>query len=91
MTFEETIVSVKKIHSISTGKDSEIYITYKGTAGGVMTPWVIKIDTKEAKGKSDIEAALSLYLLIKEELLAKIATMENQISSYRQALNANTE
>jgi hypothetical protein len=87
MSFEKIIIEIKKIHSISTNKDSSIFITYKGTSGGITKPWNIKIDSKEADGSSEIEAALNLFNIVKDDLTKQIATLDSQANAYRAALS----
>jgi len=91
MTFEKIIIEIKRIHSISTNKDSSIFITYKGTSGGVTKPWNIKIDTKEADGTSEIEAALNLFNIVKDDLSERIKFMENQARQLKEALNNSSK
>lgn len=91
MTFEKIILEIKRIHSISTNKDSEIYIVYKGTRHGVVKPWNIKIDNKEADGATEVEAALTLFNLIKDDLLERIKMMESQSSSWKEALGETSK
>jgi hypothetical protein len=86
MDFDEIVKEIKRIHSISTNKDSEVYLTYKGTSGGISKPFNLKIDNREANATSSKEAALALFLLIKDDMLSKITVMEKQVSFYKEAL-----
>ena len=64
MSFENTILKIKKLHKVLSVKESDIQILYKGTAYGVSEPWLVRIDIFEAKAVSCDDAANKLYKLL---------------------------
>jgi len=86
--FENNVRDIKKLITVLTGKDCEVFITYKGTSYGVSNPWNIKCDTREVNADTYENAASRLLDLLKAELNGKIMFAENQAKSYREALNS---
>ena len=91
MTFEKIVIEIRRIHYIATNKDSDVHIVYKGTSHGITRPWNIKIDTKEADGTNELEAALNLFDLVKKDLSDRIKFMENQAASWKKELNNTSQ
>jgi hypothetical protein len=89
MTFEKIIIEIRRIHYIATNKDSDVHIVYKGTSHGITKPWNIKVDNKESDGTTELEAALNLFNLVKNDLSDRIKFMENQAASWKEALNGS--
>lgn len=87
MIFETNVKDIKKLILVLTGKDAEVFITYKGSSYGVSNPWHIRCDAREAVGVTHDEAANVLLKNLKAELLGKIMSAEIQIEQYKSALN----
>ena len=88
MTFEDNIKLIKKLVAVLGGKDSDVSITYKGTAYGVTKSWHIRCDTKEIQHESHEIGARELVTSLKAELQKKISDAEKQADDYRKALGA---
>jgi hypothetical protein len=88
MDFENTILTIKKLYNLIASKDSDVVCTYKGTSYGVSIPWIIKIDNREAIGKTHIEAASILLEELRKELNNKIAGLELQAKQLRTSLGS---
>ena len=86
--FEDNIKNIKKLITVLTGKDCEVFITYKGTTYGVVKPWNIKCDTREVNSETYESAASELLELLKAELSGRIMFAEKQANSYRDVLNS---
>lgn len=89
MSFEQNVKDIKSVYYHLSGKDSpDVHLTYKGTSHGISKPWNLKIDIKEINSESFERAAEELLLSLKQELSAKISSMEQQAAQYRRALGS---
>lgn len=88
MSFEELIVSIKKLYATLTSKDVEVILTYKGTAYGVSKPWQLKIDAREVNSVSHEKAAMELFLMLKKELEDRITFTERQAKELKQVFSS---
>lgn len=88
MSFASDIKDIKKLVGVLTGKDTEVTITYKGTAYGVTKPWHIRCDAREINHETETAAANELVTLLKKELKDKISFTEKQAAEYKKALSA---
>ncbi len=86
MSFETNIQDIRKIVSILSNKDADVYITYRGTALGVVKPWNIKCDTFEINHANHDLAAEELLNSLTVELKKRISSAEKQATTYKEAL-----
>lgn len=86
MDFERNIKEIRKLVSTLSGKDSEVYIIYKGTSHGVTKPWNVRCGNSELVHESCEGAAEDLVKILKKELMDKITSTERQVADYKKAL-----
>lgn len=88
MSFEKNIIDIKQLYYILTGKEScDVHCQYKGTSGGVVNPWAIRIDTKEYLSTNHEDAAEGLLKLLKLDLSKKISNLEDEADKFKKALH----
>lgn len=87
MNVSATMINIRKAYHSLSGKNIEVSLTYKGTESGEI-PWLARCDCYEAKSDSEVNAVMTLFSIIKEELKKKAETAERQAKQYRAALNS---
>lgn len=89
MNLEETVKAIRKLYGAISGKGpAEVSLTYKGLEYGVTEPWLIRIDSREAKAKDYMTAAYTLLEDLKNELKQKVNSIEQQADDYKKALKS---
>lgn len=88
MDFNTNIKNIKKLTQLLTGKDVDVFITYKGTALGVTKPWNIRCGERDLNSATHESAAVELVNLLREEMATKISFTKKQAAEYEKALGA---
>lgn len=89
MNLEDTVKAIRTVYGALSGKGpADVSLTYKGLEYGVTEPWVIRIDSREAKSINYMEAAAALLKELRGELASKITSTEQQVADYKKALKS---
>jgi hypothetical protein len=89
MSLSSDVIQIRKLTKIlSSSKDAEVTITYKGTEYGVAKPWLIRCETNEATHETPEGAAQELLFILKNKLKAKIDSAEQEVNNLRKALGS---
>jgi hypothetical protein len=88
MDVEATYKSIRSVYQTLSGKsDTEVSMTYKGNGYGVTKPWQSRIGDREYHHENHAESLLGLLSLLKNELLAKAKSAEQEAQRLHEAIN----